>query len=65
MTQLPVSVTFQGVPAVLQYIGETPGAVSGLLQYEQWMFPLLAASRQSNVTSSVQLAFYPYRPVGR
>ncbi len=31
-TQLPVSVTFQGVPAVLQYIGETPGAVSGLLQ---------------------------------
>jgi uncharacterized protein (TIGR03437 family) len=31
-TQLPVSVTFQGVPAVLQYYGETPGAVSGLLQ---------------------------------
>jgi uncharacterized protein (TIGR03437 family) len=31
-TQLPVTVTFQGVPAVLQYIGETPGAVSGLLQ---------------------------------
>ena len=31
-TQLPVSVTFQGTPAVLQYYGETPGAVSGLLQ---------------------------------
>jgi uncharacterized protein (TIGR03437 family) len=25
-------VTFQGYPAVLQYYGETPGAVSGLLQ---------------------------------
>jgi len=31
-TQLPVSVTFQGLPAVLQYYGETPGAVSGLMQ---------------------------------
>jgi len=31
-TQLPVSVTFQGLSAVLQYVGETPGAVSGLLQ---------------------------------
>ena len=31
-TQLPISVTFQGLPASLQYYGETPGAVSGLLQ---------------------------------
>jgi uncharacterized protein (TIGR03437 family) len=31
-TQLPVSVTFQGIPAVLQYAGETPGVVSGLMQ---------------------------------
>ena len=34
-------------------------AVSGLLQYERWMFPLLSASRQTNVTSSVQFSFYP------
>jgi membrane-associated phospholipid phosphatase len=33
--------------------------VSGLVQYEQWMFPLLAASRQANLTSSVQFSFYP------
>jgi hypothetical protein len=33
--------------------------ISGLVQYEQWMFPLLSASRQTNVTSSVQFAFYP------
>jgi uncharacterized protein (TIGR03437 family) len=31
-TQLPILVTFQGAPATLQYYGETPGAVSGLLQ---------------------------------
>ena len=36
-------------------------AVSGFVQYEQWMFPLLSASRQTNVTSSVQFAFYPQR----
>jgi len=34
-------------------------AFSGLLQYEQWMFPVLSASRQSNVTASVQLTYYP------
>jgi membrane-associated phospholipid phosphatase len=34
-------------------------AVSGLVQYEQWMFPLLAASRQQNVTSSLELSFHP------
>jgi membrane-associated phospholipid phosphatase len=34
-------------------------AVSGFVQYEQWMFPLLSASRQTNVTSSVQFSFYP------
>lgn len=39
----------------------SPGfTVSGFLQYEQWTFPLLAASRQSNVTSSLQLMFYPH-----
>jgi len=36
-------------------------AVSGLLQYEQWKFPLLAASRQANLTAAVELAFYPPR----
>jgi len=34
-------------------------AVSGFVQYEQWMFPLLSASRQANVTSSLQITFYP------
>jgi membrane-associated phospholipid phosphatase len=36
-------------------------AVSGFVQYEQWMFPLLSTSRQSNVTSSVQFSFSPQR----
>jgi membrane-associated phospholipid phosphatase len=34
-------------------------AVSAFVQYEQWMFPMLSAVRQTNVTSSVQFTFYP------
>jgi hypothetical protein len=34
-------------------------AVSGLVQYEQWKFPILAPSGQSNLTTSVQFTFYP------
>jgi uncharacterized protein (TIGR03437 family) len=31
-TTLPYSVTFGGIPANVQYLGETPGAVAGLMQ---------------------------------
>jgi hypothetical protein len=34
-------------------------SVSGLLQYEQWNFPALASTPQSNVTGSIQLTLYP------
>jgi membrane-associated phospholipid phosphatase len=34
-------------------------AVSGLLQYEQWHFPILAPGMQSNITASVQLTYHP------
>ena len=32
---------------------------SGTVQYERWQIPLLAANRQSNVTASLQLAYWP------
>ena len=32
---------------------------TGLLQYEQWNFPVLRSSTQSDVTASVQLTFHP------
>lgn len=35
-------------------------SLSGLFQYEQWMFPVLSATRQSDTTASVQLTFYPH-----
>lgn len=34
-------------------------ACSALLQYEQWAFPILAQRRQSDVTASVHLTYYP------
>lgn len=33
--------------------------VSASVQYEKWNFPLLASGAQSNVTSSVQLTYWP------
>jgi len=35
-------------------------AVSGLFQYEQWRFPVLNPTGQSDVTASLQLTFYPH-----
>jgi hypothetical protein len=39
--------------------------VSGLLQYEQWRFPVLSSTRQSNVTASLQLTYYPRWRTGK
>lgn len=35
-------------------------SVSGLLQYEQWSFPDLAPTPQSNLTGSIQVTLYPH-----
>ena len=35
-------------------------AVSGLVQYEQWKFPVLSPTGQSDVNASFQLTFYPH-----
>ena len=34
-------------------------SLSASVQYEVWNFPVIATTRQSNVTSSVQLSFWP------
>ena len=34
-------------------------SLSASVQYEVWNFPVIASTRQSNVTSSVQLSFWP------
>jgi Capsule assembly protein Wzi/PAP2 superfamily len=34
-------------------------SISAFVQYERWDFPVIASTRQSNVTSSLQLTFWP------
>lgn len=40
-------------------------SVSGLLQDEQWKFPVLSPTAQSNFTASLQLSFYPNWRLGK
>ena len=40
-------------------------SLSAAVQYETWTFPVIASTRQSNVTSSVQLTFWPKGPSRR
>jgi hypothetical protein len=34
-------------------------AISGSVQYEQWRFPVLSSTSQSNLACSFQVTFYP------
>ena len=38
----------------------TNASLSGLLQYEQWRFPVLNPTPQSDVTASIQFTVYPH-----
>ncbi len=40
-------------------------SLSAAVQYEAWNFPVIASTRQSNVTSTVQLTFWPKEIAGR
>jgi membrane-associated phospholipid phosphatase len=39
--------------------GKSNFSISALVQYEAWTFPVISSTRQSNVTSSLQLSFWP------
>jgi hypothetical protein len=38
---------------------------SGSVQYEQWRFPILVTNRQSDITASFQLSFFPTWRIGK
>jgi hypothetical protein len=46
-----VNVDFQVSPEV---------TLSGFVQYEKWNYPILSPGVQSNVTTSLQLTFWPH-----
>jgi hypothetical protein len=40
-------------------------SLSGSIQYEQWRFPVLSTSRQSNLAASIVLTFWPHWGIRR
>ena len=46
--------------ALSEFMIKSDVALSGLFQYEQWKFPVLSPTRQSDVTASLQVTFYPH-----
>lgn len=40
-------------------------AISGLVQYEHWFFPLLSSSSRSDITGQLQLTFFPHLQMGK
>jgi hypothetical protein len=35
-------------------------SVSGLVQYESWLFPVITPGAQSNITASLQFTYWPH-----
>jgi hypothetical protein len=48
-----------------EFMVGTSLSISGLFQYEQWRFPIITAIRQSDVTASARLTFYPHWRLSR
>jgi len=56
---VPNGGTLADVSARANFWVRSTFSVSAAVQYEVWNFPVLASTRQTNVTSSIQLAFWP------
>jgi hypothetical protein len=48
-----------------EFMVGTSVSISGLFQYEQWRFPIISAIRQSDITASARLTFYPHWRLSR
>jgi len=56
---LPQGGTQNDVALASDFFVKSGFRLSGTVQYEQWQIPLLAANRQSNITASFQLGYWP------
>jgi membrane-associated phospholipid phosphatase len=56
---LPQGGTQNDVALSTDLLAKSGFRFSGTVQYERWQIPLLAANRQSNITASLQLSFWP------
>ena len=58
---IPEGGTLTDVSARANFWARSTFSVSAAVQYEKWNFPVIASGQQSNVTSSLQLTFWPTR----
>jgi hypothetical protein len=58
---IPEGGTLTDVSARANFWARSTFSVSAVVQYETWNFPVIASGQQSNVTSSLQLTFWPKR----
>ena len=56
---IPNGGTLADVSARADFWARSSLSVSAKVQYEAWTFPLIAPTRQTNVSSSIQLTFWP------
>ena len=56
---LPQGGTQNDAAVTADILGKSGFRFSGMLQYERWQIPILATNRQSNITASVQLSYWP------
>jgi len=56
---LPQGGTQNDVALSTDLLAKSGFRFSGTVQYERWQIPFLAANRQSNITASLQLSFWP------
>jgi membrane-associated phospholipid phosphatase len=56
---LPQGGTQNDVALNADFFAKSGFRFSGMLQYERWQIPLLATNRQSNITASFQLGYWP------
>jgi hypothetical protein len=56
---LPLGGTQNDVALNSDFMTKAGFRLSGTVQYERWQMPMLAANRQSNVTASFQIGYWP------
>ena len=57
---MPGGATLSDVSLSGDFLFRSDVSVSGLVQYESWIFPVITPGAQSNVTASLQFTYWPH-----
>ena len=62
---IPAGGTLTDFSASFDYWTKSNVAISGFLQHEHWLFPVIQPNAEKNVTISLQITFEPHRSISR